>query len=197
MPDGCRRRLMKTIYGIVQKEKGSSFGIRFPDLPGCFSAAESEEEIFAQAQNAIALYVRDEASLPKPRSMSDLRRDADVRADLISGAFLIAVPLVVNERKSRYNLMLDPSLVEGVDEVARAVGVSRSDFVARAVEQRLKLEKGAVVLGRTSSMRTSGGGKSEMQMAASALSQKKGLHSKTASKGTKAAAASVLTQKNR
>jgi hypothetical protein len=31
---------MKYFYAVVHKDEGSAFGVHFPDLPGCFSAAD-------------------------------------------------------------------------------------------------------------------------------------------------------------
>ena len=58
------------------------------------------------------------------------------------------VPLIVAERKQRYNVMLDPSLVQGIDLVAKAAGVSRSDFIAYAATQSLVDKTGAVSVAR-------------------------------------------------
>ncbi len=139
---------MKTYYALVHKDADSAFGITFPDLPGCFSAADDEDEIFAGAQSALALYASDETSLPRARSFSELRADAEVRAEIATGAFLIAVPFIAIQKKSRYNLMLPSELVEGVDQTAQALGVSRSEFVSEAIGARLEAQAGAVVVKR-------------------------------------------------
>jgi len=60
----------------------------------------------------------------------------------------VYVPLIVAERKQRYNVMLDPSLVQGIDDAARAAGVSRSDFIAHAATQSLEAKTGAVTIAR-------------------------------------------------
>lgn len=139
---------MLTFYAIVHKDADSAFGVTFPDLPGCFSASDTEAEIYANAQEALALYLEDASDIPEPRSIEDLRREPDIRADLAAGAFVIGVPLVFSARKERFNLMLDRAQVESVDEIARTVGVSRSEFVSRAIEMRLTEEVGAAVLRR-------------------------------------------------
>jgi len=139
---------MKTYFAIVQKETDSAYGISFPDLPGCFSAADDEQDIYAQAQSALALYARGEDALPAARSISALHQDQEVQADLAEGAFLIGVPLIVAERKARYNVMLEPSLVKGIDKAAKAAGVSRSEFVSRAVGWCLETQAGAVLVTR-------------------------------------------------
>ncbi len=208
---------MNIYFALVHKEADSAFGVSFPDLPGCFSAADDEDEVFTQAQSALTLFASDEIVLPAPRTISRLRADPEVQAEIGAGAFLIAVPLIIVTRKNRYNLMLGAELVEGVDAIARMLGVSRSEFVSEAIGQRLRGQSGAVLLRQTSSgSRVSAykgaGAKGKKSVAASALTQKgssektsakvassasKVLNDPKASKAAKSAAASALTQKSK
>ena len=176
---------MQTYFALVHKDAGSAYGISFPDLPGCFSAADHEEDIFAQAQAALALYACDGERMPDARLFSALQNDADVRAEVASGAFLIAVPVINISHKARYNLMLPTDLVSGIDKTVKALGMNRSEFVADAVEERLKQQSG-VVFRRVSGDFTS----KKVSSAASKI-----LHSKSASKAEKLVAASALTQR--
>ena len=77
---------MQTYFAIVHQEDDSAFGISFPDVPGCFSAADDENDVLKNAQEALALFVAGLAELPLARSLHDLRLDAEVRADLADGA---------------------------------------------------------------------------------------------------------------
>lgn len=122
---------------VVFAEKGAAFGVYFPDLPGCFSAADSWDNVRINAQEALALYARDETALPAPREPGELLRDPEIRSEVAAGATLLAIPLIVSQRKERYNLMLDPALVAAVDSAARVAGISRSEFVEKAAAARL------------------------------------------------------------
>ncbi|NOT71166.1 MAG: hypothetical protein HOP09_07725 [Hyphomicrobium sp.] len=208
---------MNTYFALVHKDVDSAFGISFPDLPGCFSAADEEDDVFRQAQTALTLFASDQDTLPAARTLSQLRADAEVCAEIDGGAFVIAVPLVIVTRKLRYNLMLGSDLVEAVDFAARAIGVSRSEFVSDAIGHRLTTQAGAVLLRIGSSGKffgaIDGSSKSAKSVAASALTQTKSaketsskkvasaaakiLKSKTASKAAKSVAASALTQKTK
>ena len=137
---------MRSYLAVVHKDNDSSFGVYFPDLPGCFSAGETEDEAFENARIALRLYAEDQDALPEPRSVAALQRDEDVRKTLNEGAFVIGVPLVVGERKQRYNIMLDNALVSHVDDAARIAGLNRSEFVSQALVAKLKSTTGAVVL---------------------------------------------------
>jgi len=159
---------METYYAIVHQEGDSAFGISFPDLEGCFSAADTEAEIITQAQDALALYFDEASSPPRASTIAELRRNPEVADDLAAGAFLLAVPFIRTARKSRYNVVLDTSLVEGIDRAAEAVGVSRSEFIARAASRSLKETTGAVVHAK----RRRSASKEAKTAAASALTQK-------------------------
>jgi predicted RNase H-like HicB family nuclease len=88
---------MKPYIGLVSKESDTSYGIVFPDAPGCFSAADTMDEIFAMASEALVGWtdgMREEGlPLPKCRDLSALRADRSL-ADLWSDTVMvIAVPV--------------------------------------------------------------------------------------------------------
>ena len=177
---------MRTYIAVVHKDPDSSSATRSPDLPGCFSAADDAESIDARAQEALALYLRDLDELPRARSIEDLRSDPDVAADIAAGALLLAVPIVAaNSPKERVNVMLDRSLLEGLDRSAGIVGISRSEYIARSVSSTLQRESGIVVLRAAGTF----AGKKAVASAAA-----KTLGSKSASPAAKKVAASALTQ---
>lgn len=42
---------------LLHKDENSSYGVSFPDLPGCFSGGETEERAMRNAAEALALHV--------------------------------------------------------------------------------------------------------------------------------------------
>jgi predicted RNase H-like HicB family nuclease len=138
---------MQSYIAIISKEPGSAWGVHFPDLPGCTSAGATMGEALENAGKALRLWAEAETELPKASTLDSLRKRADVREDLACG-MVVVVPLIVAERKQRYNVMLDPSLVQGIDLAAKAAGVSRSDFIAYAATRSLEEKAGAVTLRR-------------------------------------------------
>jgi len=64
----------------------TAIGIWFPDLPGCFSAGDSVDDAFRNAEEAPALYAEGECeegrSLPVPRTLSELRQDPKAAEDI-------------------------------------------------------------------------------------------------------------------
>ena len=139
-------------FAIVHKDKGSAYGVTFPDLPGCFSAADEIVDVLPHAQAALALYASGETSLPVARSIEDMTKEKEIQSALAAGAFVIAVPLVVSDKKIRANVMFERSLLEAVDRQAQSTGISRSEYLAQAARRKLQTD-GAVVLERDASGR--------------------------------------------
>ena len=71
------------------------WGIWFPDLSGCVSAAATAELTIEQAYEALALWVEDAAKsgagLPRARTMDELTQDQEVAAALAKGDAAIVV----------------------------------------------------------------------------------------------------------
>jgi predicted RNase H-like HicB family nuclease len=91
---------MTHYIAIVEDEgPGVAVGVRFPDLPGCFSAGDTVEEALRNARDAVAGYaeaLRSEgAPMPPARRLSALREDPEWRDDLAKNmvALIEAPPL--------------------------------------------------------------------------------------------------------
>lgn len=87
---------MNQYIAVIHKDTASAFGVHFPDIPGCFSAADSFEQVVPNAVEALTLFAED-SILPQPRSLEAIREDKNVREALAQGAMLIAVPYSVGE----------------------------------------------------------------------------------------------------
>jgi predicted RNase H-like HicB family nuclease len=86
-------------YVAVVEDAGpeKAVGVWFPDLPGCFSAGDDIDEALRNAQEALALYAESQAlegrRLPAPRTVSALKNDPEVAADMREHALaLISLP---------------------------------------------------------------------------------------------------------
>ena len=66
---------------LVHKDKGTSYGVSFPDVPGCISAGDTFEEAIDNASEALAGHLAvmrgDGERMPTPRSIEQLRPDAE------------------------------------------------------------------------------------------------------------------------
>ncbi|MCP1121582.1 type II toxin-antitoxin system HicB family antitoxin [Robbsia andropogonis] len=114
----------------------TAFGIQFPDFPGCFSAADSQNEIPANAQEAVEAHFADGEPVPPP---STIARWAD-SADYADGFWmLIDIDLrKVSSKAVRLNISLPDYLVQRIDAAASARRLSRSAFLAVAAEHEME-----------------------------------------------------------
>lgn len=121
---------MLTYIGIVHQEDRSAYGIHFPDVPGCFSAADNLNDLLDCAKEALSLHLEGE-SPPVSRDIGTLANDPEVQRELQAGGMLMAVPLIhLTGRTVRANLTLDAGLLAALDAEARARKMSRSALVA-------------------------------------------------------------------
>jgi len=85
---------MTGYIALVHKDEGTSYGVSFPDVPGCISAGDTFEEAVANAVDALtshlALLRDDGDSIPVPRSYEQLRRDPEF-IDEAAGAIVTIV----------------------------------------------------------------------------------------------------------
>lgn len=127
---------MKTYLALVHKEPDSAYGLTFPDLPGCFSAADTEGDILKSAVEALELWFEDVTPVA-PRGPEAIA--TEVAAELAQGAFLIAVPLVQpSSRQKRVNISLDAGTLAAIDTAAEGLGLTRSGFLTMAALNEIK-----------------------------------------------------------
>ncbi|SDC31495.1 Predicted nuclease of the RNAse H fold, HicB family [Sphingomonas sp. YR710] len=127
---------MKYFYAVVHKDPDSAYGVHFPDLPGCFSAADDLDDVLPNAIEAMELWLEDQPE-PAPGSLAAVREKAV--DDLADGAFLIAVPrMTVSGKLTRVNLSLDQGTLAAIDSAAGARKLTRSAFLAEAARNEIQ-----------------------------------------------------------
>lgn len=73
------------------KTKGSSsYGVSFPDLPGCFSGGETEEEAKARAGRALTLHIEELQALGLPVPAPSRLADALAKMDGVGKPFAVS-----------------------------------------------------------------------------------------------------------
>lgn len=122
----AQRGIEMLYVAVVHKDAGSAYGVHFPDVPGCFSAADDKQGVVDQAHEALALYFEDEKPI-KPRDLDAIRASGDVDQDLADGAILVLVPLTGPKQKRASR-----SKTSGPDRGAGiALGQNRNSKVKR------------------------------------------------------------------
>ena len=128
---------MKYYTAIVHQEEGSAIGLTFPDLPGCFAAADDWDGIAAAASEALDLWFEDQPNVV-PAALDAIRRRPDVAAELAQGAVLLPVPYIpADTALKRVNISIERELLRAIDETARQRKMTRSSFLASAARREL------------------------------------------------------------
>ncbi|MBA5802288.1 type II toxin-antitoxin system HicB family antitoxin [Rhizobium changzhiense] len=129
---------MKYFIALVHKDSDSAFGISFPDLPSIFSAADEEEDLTANAIEALRLWAEDEA-LPMPSSYDEISSRQDIREQLAAGAFLTRIPFIEDTTRTvRANVTFDKGMLDAIDKAAKERGLTRSAFLASAARKEIE-----------------------------------------------------------
>jgi predicted RNase H-like HicB family nuclease len=114
----------------LHKDKGSDYGVSFPDFPGCISAGATLEEARRMAAEALALHIQgmreDGKPIPEPSSLDELRGDPAMK-----GAIAFLTEVKPPERTVRINITARESQIAEIDRRARGVGLTRSSYVVQ------------------------------------------------------------------
>ena len=120
---------------VIDKDAGSAYGVRFPEVPGCYSAADNFDEIVPNAIEALSLFFEDREPSP-PRGIEAVREQA--AGSIAEGAVLMMIPYVRDRKRVvRVNLSLEKGFVDTLDEAARMRGMTRSAFVQKAATREI------------------------------------------------------------
>ena len=115
--------------GIVERT-ATGFSVFFPDVPGCVSAGRTEEEVFANAEEALSGHLSEmvRAGDDLPQRSDDIPPDPEV-----DEYCRILVRVELPGKAVRLNITMDEGLVAAIDRVAD----NRSSFLADAARQAL------------------------------------------------------------
>ena len=128
---------MRYYHAVIHKDPDSAYGAHFPDLPGCFSAADDLEAIIPNATEALALWFEGGSAAVAPRPVEAIR--AEAATDLAEGAFLVMVPFIGHDsRPTRVNISLDRAMLGAIDSAAALRRLSRSAFLAEAARNEIE-----------------------------------------------------------
>jgi predicted RNase H-like HicB family nuclease len=124
---------MKYPIAIEPGSEKNAWGVVVPDLPGCFSAADSGlDEAIDQAKEAIELWIEmalDEGqAIPKPSSLRDLQKKKEYKG--WAWAIVEIDPALLSDEIERINITLPKRVLARLDAKAKKAGENRSAFIA-------------------------------------------------------------------
>jgi predicted RNase H-like HicB family nuclease len=87
---------MTAYVALVHKDAGTSFGVSFPDVPGCISAGDTMSEALANAAEALgghlALMRADGDAIPVPRTAKAIEAAPELTDDLDGAVIRLVEP---------------------------------------------------------------------------------------------------------
>jgi predicted RNase H-like HicB family nuclease len=127
--------------GILDGSK-DVWGVRIPDVPGCYGGGATPEAAMADATSALrevaAHWATKGIELKPPRSTLEVMNDASAGYDRDAGESLVMVPLLLDQARSvKANVSLDAGLLEAIDEEAKLHGLTRSSYLASAALDKI------------------------------------------------------------
>jgi predicted RNase H-like HicB family nuclease len=132
---------------LIYGEPGS-YGVVFPDLPGCTSGGATLAEAARNAGDALSFHLEGMAAaaerIPEPGDFDAPLPDwlAPEEGDEVPAEPVrLLVPVEAPGRAVRVNISMDEGLIARLDAAAGRRGMSRSAFLAEAVRSALIAEK--------------------------------------------------------
>jgi predicted RNase H-like HicB family nuclease len=124
---------MKYPIAIEMGGPKKSWGVVVPDLPGCFSAADSGiDEAIENAKEAIELWIEvaldQEMEIPRPSMITDLQKKKEYRGWIWAVAEVD--PALLSDEIERINITLPKRVLSRLDAKAKKAGETRSGFIA-------------------------------------------------------------------
>ncbi|MGL3606093.1 type II toxin-antitoxin system HicB family antitoxin [Rhizobium sp. G187] len=128
------------IVALIHKDN-ESYGISFPDLPGCISASSSLDALLLDGKEALDLHVemmvQDGEPLPEFRSLDTLRADPEFAEDFAGADLVTLMPVDIPGRAVKVTITMEEHLLMRLNKAAERQGYTRSGFIAEAVRRKL------------------------------------------------------------
>ncbi|NMT36678.1 hypothetical protein HGQ62_18755 [Stenotrophomonas maltophilia] len=118
---------------IEAGDERTAWGVVVPDLPGCFSAADTLDDALTAAEEAALAWIDvalDEGrSIPTPSAPQKIAAEASKDICWIL-AYICIDPARLDDTIERVNISLPRRILARLDAQARAAGESRSSYIA-------------------------------------------------------------------
>ncbi len=124
---------------VVHKDEGSSYGVTVPDLPGCFSGADTLDDAFVAAQEAVLLHLEgmlvDGEMLPQIKPIQVHTANEDYR----DGAWgFVDIDLASIPGKAvQVNITVPSRVLTTINAWAKRESETRSGFLAKAALEHI------------------------------------------------------------
>ncbi len=124
---------MKKVYTAIVERENDGFSISFPDFPGCYSEADSQEDIGKNATEALSGHIKcmvnDGDPIPVPGDLDKIEKN------LKSGNFAFFVEVLIPGKTERFNVTTDGENLRLITNYAKRHKMSRSELMVKATLQ--------------------------------------------------------------
>ena len=129
----------KYVYPAIFHYVDDGISIEFPDLPGCLSCADTDEEALYMAEYALGLCIvdleEDNEEIPEPSKLKDIEVGKDQKTVLVS----VRMPMV---RKAINNKSIKKTLTipQWLDIMAKEKDINFSYILQEALKKELNMK---------------------------------------------------------
>ncbi len=109
----------------------TAWGVVVPDLPGCFSAADTLDEAMTAVEEAAAAWIDSALDAGKVIPLPSTVQAASEGYPGWIVAFVNVDPALLDDTVERVNITLPKRVLARIDAKAREAGESRSSFIAQ------------------------------------------------------------------
>jgi predicted RNase H-like HicB family nuclease len=125
---------MAQFVGIIHKEKGSDYGVCFPDFPGCVTAGSTMQEAFEMAREALRGHIDTMREYGDPLPKKPMTLDMAQKHELAAGAVsYFMVDTYLPAKAKRVNVTINEDILRDID----AITDNRSAFLEAAAAEKL------------------------------------------------------------
>ena len=128
----------KYIYPAIFDYADDGISIEFPDLPGCFSCADTDEEALLMAEDVLGLYMEnieeEGEDIPEPSNLKDILVEDNQKTVLIS-VWMPIVRKAINNKSVKKTL----TIPQWLDMMAREQDLNFSYVLQEALKKELNL----------------------------------------------------------
>lgn len=129
----------KYIYPAIFNYADDGISIEFPDLPGCFSCADNDEEALYMAEDVLGLWMLnledDKEDIPEPTKLKDIKVDENQKTVLIS-VWMPTIRKAVNNKSIRKTL----TIPQWLDLIAREKDLNFSFILQEGLKRELNIK---------------------------------------------------------
>lgn len=128
------------MYPAIFDYSDDGISISFPDLPGCFSCADSDQEAMHMAKDAMGLHLfgmeKDNNDIPEPTQLNKIHIETNQKVVLIE----VHMP-IIREAIENYSVKKTLSVPQWLNRIAEQNNINFSQVLQAALKERLGLER--------------------------------------------------------